>query len=177
MTLKDLQDLIKSKIKTKELNLKLYNTIRGVLVKHDGKRLNVRLVDNIRYELIETFGEDFFKTNLWLSKQCSMSNLKLEIKLDNGYSYSYLLSHEIVNVIIDIKKIEEHNRCWSLELDRIHYLERDLLKTDYLKDIVKNINQLNKADTFLESISEYENNCEFYYDLQKTFNNIERRSH
>lgn len=162
----EIKNIIKKRIETNKLNLRIFNIVRNHVEKYQGKKYTRRYLSDITTEITKEFGSSVFKySGASLDDSLSWKAIKLDLELNTGYSYSYQLHYDSQE-LVTMEEFDRLNQCWSLDVERIEKLESLLKDTKTLNQISKNITAINKANESLNELFEYGTNAsEIQYRL------------
>lgn len=138
--------------------LRVINIVLKVLPKYEGKKITAHIATAIQKELPEKY--------IFLDKSCGMYHLK--INPQNNYSewdkISILLGYARQSRfgegdIIKVESIKEHNKCYTLNEERLPKLQEGL------KHIKELVTKRNKAIELLQTINKEACKYEMDYDF------------
>lgn len=173
----NIKTIIKERIKTNELNLRLFNIVRNHVKKFEGQKYTRRYLVDITADIANTFGNNIFKySGATLDTSLTWKSIKLDLDINNGYSYSYQLYYDSQEYFT-LEEFDRLNQCWSLDAERNKKLHNLLKDNDVLSKMSKSITAINKANETLEELFEYGTDAsEIQYSVKDLLNvKLERK--
>ena len=166
-----IKDIINKKIQVNELNLKLFNIVREHVKNYEDKSYTRRYLKHLDAKISKVFGSDIFKYGgSSLDTELSWRSIKLDLSLNNDYSYSYQLYYDS-QYTFTLETFDLLNKCWSLDKNRNEKLRNLLKDNKVINQLAKNIIAINNASESFDELFEYDTDAnEIQYDLRDLLN-------